>query len=191
MPDKAIAYLVDVFPYDPEKHLFTIPVSVERYADLFNTWDPSPIHHRDLAPDLTTYLNNCSSEIPLPYRVGIVLTIRLDGLDSDSEQKTSLGLHNFFRYEANVIRQQLAMLRRWSLKYALLSFFSIATSVLLTRLPGNNLLLDFIRTGFEIGGWVFLWEAIARNFIQADEINHSIRMLERLEQAEIQFEYSE
>jgi hypothetical protein len=186
---KNIDHLLNVYAYEPTTRTFTIPVSVARYTELFNIWDPSPTHSRDLSPDLMAYLNVCSGEIPFGYPVNLALTISEDTCEPEREKAIIDGMKHFFQYEIQVISQKIRQYRQRSIKYAVMSFISLMAAILLRSILTENVLLDYIREGFTIGGWVFLWEAISGNFIQIDIPRHSIKGLKRLHQANILFNY--
>ncbi len=180
-------YLEEVYLFDAAKKAFTIQVAVNQYDELFNRLDPTPLHQRDLAPDLMAFLKECSEEIPFRYQINLLINVSQENRDSLVERKVLEGFRHYFLYEINVISDQLRHTRRRALKYVLVSFLSITSAALLRGLLEENLIMNYLREGLTIGGWVFLWEAISVSFIQSDPINRLKTHLRRLQQADIRF----
>ena len=53
----------------------------------------------------------------------------------------------------------------------------------------DKVVLNVIREGIFIGGWVFLWEAITNIFITRHELLNTIRLYKRLYLSNIRFTY--
>lgn len=182
------SYLEEVYPYDAATKTFTIQVAVERYDEIFNHLDPTPLHQRDLAPDLMSFLTLCCSEIPARYNLRLRVNIAAQSFDPQLEQQVISGMKHFFLYEYQVLAEQIQRKQRRALRYVLISFTSLTCTWLLHGLPAN-LFSNFLREGLTIGGWVFLWEAISASFIQKSEIDELRSMYHRLQQAEVRFNY--
>ncbi len=186
----SIAYLREVYEYDPQQHLFTIKVSSDHYEDLFNRLDPTPFRRRDISPDFKAFLEDCSDEIPTRYPVRLKLVLTAERQDPLLEREICDGLHNYFAYILNVNGSKIRQKRLRALKYLLFSLSSIVSAIILRGVLPASLPAGVLLEGLTIAGWVFLWETISVNFIQMDDLQHDQRKYRRLIRAEISFAYS-
>jgi hypothetical protein len=72
MRDKLKA-LDQVYDKDSDTDAYVINIVVKRYEDIFNNLDPSPFKRRDLNSNLISFLEDCSSDIPLRLKTIIQL----------------------------------------------------------------------------------------------------------------------
>lgn len=182
-------YLFEIYKYDKESNTFTIPVNVDTYNDLFNQLDPTPFRKRDLAPELMEYLDSCSAEIPLNYKVEVSILILKEARDYQREKEIIAGFKHYFFYQLNSISDRIRSSQKRVAKYVFISFMCITCSALLRGFFADNLFFDYVREGFTIGGWVFLWEAVSVNFIQRDDITLTMKLYERLSRSYIDILY--
>ena len=185
----SIAYLRDVYEYDPALERFTIKISSDSYELLFNRLDPTPFRRRDISPDFKAFLDDCSDEIPTRYPVRLNLVLTAEQQDALLEREIRDGLHNYFAYVLNVNGSKIRQKRLRALKYLLISIFSIISAILLRGALPANIPSSVLIEGMTIAGWVFLWETISVNFIQMDDLNHDQRKYRRLISADIFFTY--
>ena len=54
----------ETYKIDQVTNLHMIEVAIAQYTDIFNEWDPAPFKRRSLDPDLQSYLEEGSDEIP-------------------------------------------------------------------------------------------------------------------------------
>jgi hypothetical protein len=183
-------FLEEMYPYDPASRTFTIPISIERYAELYNHLDPSPIPLRDLAPDLVDYLHQCSIEIPNRYAVTLNLGIRADERDLQSEKEIQTSLCTFYKHE--MLREKSETHRRLidALKYLAISFLCLVGYFAIDRIAGTILLLNLLKEAVLIGGWLFMWETITVSLIEVDKNVQAMKKFERLVRAKIDFKYT-
>jgi len=187
--DITLSYLKKAYPYAPEDNTFTIRIAVADYIDLFNSLDPTPFGIRDLAPDLIDFLNTCSSDIPFKYAVKLEINIGNCQKDDKLEQEILHGFKHYFEYIVSIEQEKIRRSRIRMGKYVLMSFFFITCSALLSRIAAENFMVNFLREGCLIGGWVFLWQAFDMNFIHMDEIKDNLKQYVRLASAQIAFSY--
>lgn len=184
-----IAGLREIYPFDPGTRTFTIPARLERYRDFFNPLDPSPAPARDLAPELVSYLNQCSEEIPDAYPLAIRIEIAAEPRDARREQECLADLRSYYQHETFITQAQIRRRRGQALKYLGVSCLCLALYIFS---QGSNLagfIWSLLREAILIGGWVFMWEAVTLNFIGMDSYLQEIKKFRRLIRAGIQFIY--
>ncbi len=186
-----LKFLQEIYPYDPDKHKFTIPISIACYDEFFSRLDPSPAPKRDLSPELVEYLDQCSREIPSRFEISIDLTISQEACNPDRERDCLGSLQRFFQHQIYMEKSEIQRQRLDALKYLLVSLLCLSADIASGGLGSNSLPGNLIHEALQIGGWVFMWEAITINFLQTDQHNQAIRKLKRFIQSKIHFSYYE
>ena len=186
-----LKFLQEIYPYDSKKHKFTIPISITHYDEFFSRLDRSPAQKRDLSPELVEYLNQCSGELPSRFEISIDLNISQEACNPDRERDCQVSLQRFFQHQIYMEKSEIRRQRLDALKYLVVSLLCLSADIASGGLVSNTLPGHLIHEALQIGGWVFMWEAITINFLQTDQHYQAIRKLKRFIQAEIHFSYSE
>ena len=136
-----------------------IEVRVVTVAELFNSMDPTPFHHRDLDIGVEEFLESWAMEFPQASHFRILVHIETMP-DADPSPLITEAIHNYFDYKAVMSRRALRVLLvegRTSLLIGL-GFLSICLlgADVLGGIPDYRL-LRVLREGLIIGGWVAMW----------------------------------
>jgi hypothetical protein len=181
-------YLQDAFRIDPERGVPVIEIAVERYDDVFNTLDRAPFRRRDLSPDLKQFLRECSVWIPLPQKFAIEFRVTQDRRDVNRQADVVAGVRNYFAYLIYVIQMDLKLQRRKIAMFVVLSFVLLTVALFAGNFVDKNRVFgSFVLTGFTVGGWVFLWEAVSIYFIRWLDITAELARHDRLVHTDISF----
>ena len=62
-----------LYSYDKKNNAYIIEVSLDKYEDIYNEWDPTPFRRRDIEPEFMDYLLDSSYDIPYKYNLDIKL----------------------------------------------------------------------------------------------------------------------
>jgi len=195
---KGIAHtIVSTSPRDPYRYSYElntayIDIEIDFYREIYNEWDFSPFTNRDIDADLLRYLEECASEINGKYKIGIVFHIPEALKDGEKEEKSKNGFTNYFAYEIRKIENKRVSAIRRAVSfgfYGLVLLFvgTLASNYILSR--EDIAWLEFLAEGFDIGGWVFIWELFSIVFFDVGEYKDRRSNLKRLRDAEIVFNY--
>jgi hypothetical protein len=136
-----------------------IRLQLDDLAQLFNSMDPTPFHHRDLDPDAEQFIESWALEFSA--RGNFAITIVLERFPAgDPTAAIAEAIHNYFLYKAELTRRELSqLLRRGRLSLAIgLSFLVLLFVVtdLAAALPPGPF-TSVVRDSLTIGGWVAMW----------------------------------
>ncbi|WP_435791070.1 hypothetical protein [Clostridium sp.] len=190
MKAKKSDYLQKIYEKNPTTGNYVIQVALDKYNDIFNDWDHAPFKKRDMDPDLAIFLENCFEEIPDKYGVDICFYLPKEGKDVNREESLIAGIKTYYSF---YLHQEIKVLKEnyhKIVKYIIASLSLLAVSVFLTTTVGNNIFLGTIQQGFNIGGWVFLWEVISMVFFRGREVSSEITKYQRFLSSLIYFKYS-
>jgi hypothetical protein len=176
--NKLIHYLYD---FDKEDKTYVIRLSVPQYTALFNKFDYYPIKKREINDRVISYIEDCSTDIPLKAKIKIVITIKQEK-DKDIEDRVRLGIYHNFLYLLDVYREQSKEVKKVSALYVVVFLLLTLASVWLEslHLPLNKIFFDTLLKGLSIGSWVFLWEAIASIVFRNSKNRYYIKIYKRL-----------
>jgi hypothetical protein len=141
----------------PEVH--QIELRLVEVAQLFNSMDPTPFHHRDLDPDAEEFLESWALEFPRDSHFRIILHIERMPAEDPTALVTD-AIHNYFDYKA--------VLAKRSLREQLLegrTSLLIGLGFLALCLVGADYLAQYafnpylrvLKESLTIGGWVAMW----------------------------------
>lgn len=179
-----------IYDYDAEKHSFIVRVLIQNYRHLFNELDPAPLKQRDLNQEILNYLDECSLDIPLKYGVRLEFIAEHDFAHQDNEQRARTGLKTYFTFVLLTLHREIVSTYRKCAVYIFASFLLLFLSFYLnSQMANGGILFSTLLEGLSIGGWVFLWEAIALVVFSNRETRASYRRNERLRDADVSFVY--
>ncbi|MFA5830999.1 MAG: hypothetical protein WC878_04190 [Candidatus Paceibacterota bacterium] len=184
----------DLYRYSKELNTSYIDVEIDFYRELYNEWDFSPITNRDLDEELFEFLESCVSEINRRHKINIVFHIPENLKDPEKEEKSIKGFENYFNYE---IRKQNNKIRTTTQNaitsgiYGLAFLFAGTWAIRFVEEHETYAYLAFLAEGILIGGWVLGWELVSIIFFKSKELFAQRKILERLMEAKIVFEYTD
>lgn len=163
-----------------------IEIALDRYADIFNKWDPAPFKRREVEPDLENYLARSSDEITFRYPIELYIAVPEGTRDEQIEEELRNGIEKHFTFKIYLLRKDLNKNNTHILGCILAGSLLLAIATILQGTP-NKVLPSIFAQGLQIGGWVFLWEAVSLFFFANHELYHRYRTSRRLRNAPIIF----
>lgn len=182
-------YLNKIYEIDDKTGNYIIEISLDKYTDVFNDWDNASFKKRDIDPDLVFFLENCSEDIPLKYGIDIVFYLPKEIQDKNKEKVIASGIKTYYSFYNHTERKLLKESYRKYLVYIIISFIFLALSYMMANFAKTEIVYVTLSQGVNIGGWVFLWEAISFVFFKRRTKIYDIKTYERLSGAKIYFKY--
>ena len=182
-------YLQNIYEKNPSTGNYVIQVALDKYNDIFNDWDRAPFRKRDMDPDLAIFLENCFEDIPAKHGVDICFYLPKEEKDINREESLIAGIKTYYSF---YLHQEIKILKRNYHKmfnYIITALSLLAASIFLSTVSGENIFLETVRQGFNIGGWVFLWEVISMVFFRGREVSSEISKYQRFLSSLIYFKY--
>lgn len=181
-------YFQKVYKLDDASKAYMIEVSLDTYDEIYDDWDPSPFKKRDIEDEFNDFVVNASQDIPLNFDIVIVLYLPLSRKDALKETALVSAYKNYYAYALARLDKARANLYKKILYYLVFSFILLSIGSFFFQ-EGENLLLNVLREGIFIGGWVFLWEFFTDVFIVRRELQEEYGLYRRLYQSDIRFIY--
>jgi hypothetical protein len=178
-----------IYQRDDDTKAFIISVAIQDYVDIFNELDSAPFRIRDLNHDLRIFLEECSSDIPFKHDITIKFTASREKQDNEKEEKIKSGLKTYFSNVRNSLKREIRSSYQKSSVYVLAAFFLLLASYSLRPLIFDSIIFTTLVDGVNIGGWVFLWEAISTFTFKSKDIRERYNHYKRFSCAPIRFSY--
>jgi len=181
--------LESLYKRDPDTGEFAIEIDLDAYGEVFNEWDRGPLRSRDIDPDLLTFLERCSADIPLKLPIGLHFYLPAAERNPAKEAWLARGFRNYFELTEYQVARRIVRSKRMIMVYVLVAFVFLFSAYLAQPLVERRLLLQTLSEGLFIGGWVFLWEAFSRFSFTNREMAVELREARRFLKAPIRFHY--
>jgi hypothetical protein len=140
-----------------------IELRLREVAQLFNSMDPTPFHHKDLDPDAEEFIESWALEFPPDSRFQITVHLQQMPSDGDLGVLVAEAIHNFFDYKAELSRRELRQLLLQGRTSLVIGLAFLALCLLAANAIGefaSGTVLTIGRESLTIGGWVAMWRPI-------------------------------
>ncbi len=140
-----------------------IEININRLSQLFNSFDPSPFHERDLDNDAEEYIVSSVEEASHRRPLALVIHLPADQLPEPGKPDLTDAIHHYFAYRLEIERRRLRLLfhnGRIALAIGLAFLFSCVLLRGLISSLGRGTLSDIVGEGMLIIGWVAMWRPL-------------------------------
>lgn len=140
-----------------------IEINIARLPQLFNSFDPSPFHERDLDRDAEEYIIGSAEEISWQRLLTLVIHLPADQVPEKGAPDLGDAIHNYFAYRELHERRRLRMLFHDGRIALAIGIVFLFCCVLLRQLAfsfGNTAPSDLLSEGMLIIGWVAMWRPL-------------------------------
>ena len=149
--------------YREEHGASLIEIRLHSVRQMFNSFDPSPFHEKDLDREAEEYIVETMQELPPEATLKIMLHLPESERASAEQAKFTDAIHNYFGYRLWVMQHRLSdLMRRGRTALALGTLFLALTlgARELTLAVSSGTAARMVAEGLQIAGWVALWQPI-------------------------------
>jgi len=160
-----------------------IEISLSRLGQLFNSFDPSPFHERDLDQDAEEYIVGSAEEMARHRPLCLVVHLPADQLPNPAVTDLGTSIHNYFAYRAEGERRRLRLLFRDGRIALATGLTFLFCCVLVRELAfsfGTGAASDIVAEGMLIIGWVAMWRPLEIFLYEWVPIRRRCHTLEKL-----------
>ena len=140
-----------------------IELRLREVAQLFNSMDPTPFHHKDLDPDAEEFIESWALEYPSDSRFQITVHLQQTPPEGEPDALVTEAVHNFFDYKAELVRREVRQLLLQGRISLVIGLVFLALCLLAANAIGefaSGSVLTIGRESLTIGGWVAMWRPI-------------------------------
>ena len=140
----------------------TIAITLGRIQQLFNSFDPSPFHERDLDEDAEAYIVDSGDEFPLQKRLRLIIHLPADQLPADTPDLPQ-AVHNHFAYRLHESQRHLKLFFRNGRIALSIGLGFLIVCIVLREFVfafGHGAVAEIASEGLLILGWVAMWRPL-------------------------------
>lgn len=167
--------LKELYTYNQTLECYDIEIALERYQDIYNTWDAAPLKRKDIEPDLMDYLEQAGHDIPLKHHVSIVFVLPKQNRDTKKEETTKEAFNMQFKYVISNQNKQLRFNYRRMLTFMLASVIFMSINYLF-RDNDVSQMMRILLEGMLVGGWFLMWNVFSIAVLD----NYKLRKVKRI-----------
>ncbi len=166
----------------PATPTVAIRLRLRELSQLFNSFDPSPFHDRDLDADAEEFIVNWAREAPPGDTIELVLhleTVPKPGRLAEVED----AIRNYFATRAAMKQREFRQLMRRGRMSLLVGLLFLGGCLALGELLATLRLAalpNLVKESLTIGGWVAMWRPLEIYLYDWWPLRGEYRMLERL-----------
>ena len=140
-----------------------IELRLREVAQLFNSMDPTPFHHKDLDPDAEEFIESWAREFPSNSRFHILFHFENLPAQGDATGLVTEAIHNFFHYRSEMIRRELRELLGEGRISLAIGVAFLGLCLLLAHEAGriaSGPTGEILQESLTIAGWVAMWRPL-------------------------------
>jgi len=145
----------------PQGRAGLIEIKLSSVAQLFNSFDPSPFHEKDLDDDAEEYIVGTARECPASSPLTLMLYLPFESAATADVVALQESIRNYFHCRVDALSRELRETLRIGRTRLLigLAFLLACTSIyqMLADLTANSTVTMGMREGLVVAGWVALW----------------------------------
>lgn len=189
MKRKKKSTLDRLYSYDKRNNAYKIEISLDKYEDIYNEWDPTPFKKRDIEEEFIKYVIDSSLDIPMRYNLDLELYLPENMYDEKKEKNAKAAMKSYFNYLLDRNKRTLTnsiarCLRSTFIGIILLCFYFFSSVD-----DGSNGLAKVLVEGVSILGWVALWDVGEELLLNLISNYNKRRNLKRISKAKVEFVY--
>ena len=166
-----------------------IEVRIQSVAQLFNSFDPSPFHERDLDDDAEHYIIGWARELPEHVPIRLVIDLPAAEALKAEERGLATALANYFSERASSIERDIRELFRVGWRILAISVpilvVCLVASQFAETLLGAGAVAKVMEESLLLLGWVANWKPIEIFLFDWLPLRRSRNLYRRLAAAEV------
>ena len=183
-----IALIHEALVETPSTAATKIEISLNRLTQLFNSFDPSPFHERDLDREAEDYIVGSAEEASHQRPLALVIHLPADQMPTSGLPDLREAIHNYFAYRYDQESRRLRLLFRDGRLALVIGLAFLFCCVLLRELAssfGNDAASDIFGEGMLIIGWVAMWRPLEIFLYEWVPIRRRCRILMKLAKMQV------
>jgi hypothetical protein len=188
MKKKKRKLLDKLYSYNKNTNAYKIEISLDKYDDIYNEWDPTPFRKRDIEEEFVKYVMDSSTDIPMRYNLELDLYLPENMKDDKKERNAKSALKTYFGYMLDKNKRTLISSIARCARSAFIGVVLLCVYYFSLEGLSDNLSKVFVE-GVSILGWVALWDVGEELLLRLINMINKRRNLKRISKAKVEFIY--
>ena len=161
-----------------------IEVHVSDLKELFNSFDPTPFHKRDLDPEAEAFIASWARDLPASVPLGLLVHADREAESSSATEVLHNAVRDHFARRADETRRKLRLLFRNGRIALAIGLAVVTASVIVGDIVASIFaesdVAEILRESLLIGGWVAMWRPLEVFLYDWWPIRADARLYDRL-----------
>lgn len=188
MKRKKKSTLDRLYSYDKRNNAYKIEISLDKYEDIYNEWDPTPFKKRDIEEEFIKYVIDSSTDIPMRFNLDLDLYLPESMYDEKKEKNAKAAMKSYFNYLLDRNKRTLSASIARCLRSTFIGVILLAVYYISLGDTMNDLARVLVE-GISILGWVALWDVGEELLLHLITNYNKRRNLKRIAKAKVEFIY--
>lgn len=167
----------------------TVEVWLSTLQQLFNSFDPSPFHERDLDREAEEYIVGTADEFPSAQPIRLVVHLPAEQLPATRSFDLEKAIQHYFAYRHDEAQRSLRLHFREGRVALVIGVVFLVVCITLRQLvfvvPGGTA-ARILQEGLLILGWVAMWRPLQVLLYDWWPIRHRSRLYSRLAEMRVE-----
>ncbi len=166
-----------------------IEIKLTAIMQLFNSFDPSPFHEKELDHDAEHYIVDTVNDFPKKTQFAIVIHLPADLADSPEGRSLPAAIRNHFEYRMLVAERKYRQRLKYGRMILLIGLTFLFISIIAGRAilqMGDSLLYVLVADALMITGWASMWEPVTVLLYELWPIIQTKKVYERISTMDIE-----
>ena len=177
-----------LYSYDKKNNAYKIEISLDKYEDIYNEWDPTPFKRRDIEEECIQYVIDSSIDIPMKYQLDLYLYLPEKMKDEKKEKNAKAAMKSYFNYLLDRNKRALSASLARCARSAFIGIILLCVYYFSLQESEGNISM-VISEGISILGWVALWDVGEELLLNIISSYNKRRNLKRISKAKVEFVY--
>ena len=166
----------------------TIELWISTLQQLFNTFDPSPFHEKDLDRDAEEYIVGAADEIRSVQPIRMVIHLPAEQLPAARSANLEKAIQNYFAYRLDETQRNMRFHFREGRAALVIGVMFLVVCITIRQLafvvPAGPI-ARILQEGLLILGWVAMWRPLQLLLYDWWPIRHRARLFARLAETRV------
>ena len=166
-----------------------IEINLAKLQQLFNSFDPSPFHEKDLDRDAEEYIVGSVDDFPLPIPLKLVIRLPPEELATAGTHDLRGAVHNYFAYRREEQRRRVRSLFRQGRISLVIGFVFLFACMSVRELAvtlGGAAVTRILAESLLIVGWVAMWRPLEIFLYDWWPLRHRVHLYAKLAQMPVE-----
>jgi len=155
--------------YKKENGIILIEIKLNSVAQLFNSFDPSPFHEKEIDCAAEQYIVDIIKDFPQKTRFKIIIYLPQELATGDQAGTIISAIHNHFRYKTMVSEWKFRSHFRYGRSTLLIGLTFLMIALIARQLVSSmddHIIVQLFADALLIIGWAAMWEPITVLFYE-------------------------
>ena len=184
-----MSYYKNIYNQNKNTNRIIIDIALDDYFDFYHEWDNVKFKKRDINPEMAHFLHTCVKQIPSKESLELKFHIENGIKDPKAEAEIRESFNHYYSMEINAVKKDVRNIYKAAAASVIVSLSMLIFVYFAEDDLGEGLLAYTIVNGFEIGVWVFMWQAFYGIVFDRSVEKKRMKEYKRLLDADISFTY--